>query len=136
MTPFNNFYSKLDQLKKSQAPSILALSNADKEQLINNFTSLLSPILGKNAAADLCNVLLQRLELSSLEALDTFGNTAAFFLEILDYPSLLESEDWRDIQETLEEVSGDIDIDILTRLMGQLLSFNKIEPIRKSSLHS
>ena len=48
---------------------------------------------------------------------------AAFFLGEYDSPSMpLDQADWQEIRGTLEDVSGEMDLNILTALMGELLS--------------
>jgi hypothetical protein len=48
---------------------------------------------------------------------------ATFFLGADEDPALpLQGEDWQEIRNTLEDVSGEIDLDTLTVLMGKLLS--------------
>jgi hypothetical protein len=38
----------------------------------------------------------------------------------------LADDDWEDIRETLEEVAGEMNMDTLTALMGDLLSRGKV----------
>ncbi|MDR1238612.1 MAG: hypothetical protein LBK27_00700, partial [Treponema sp.] len=56
-----------------------------------------------------------------------FGSLAAFFLGEFDGASMnLEDDEWEDIRETLEEVSGAMNLNTLTLLMGDLLSRGKV----------
>lgn len=112
-----------------------------RDFLVREFTSLISPVLGAPAAADLCRRTLDRLDRpggpANLQAanaaapyLARLGSTAAFLLGEYDDAFPLDEEDWQDIRETLEDVSGEMDLSTLTVLMGELLSRGKLnEPL-------
>ncbi|GHV31858.1 hypothetical protein AGMMS4952_21250 [Spirochaetia bacterium] len=112
MRPIDHFFSKLD--------------SADRKGLEQEFSRLVAPVIGAAAAADLCNRIPDTKKL---------GAMVAFFLGEYDEQSmplertvLLERDDWYTIKETLEDVSGEIDINTLTSLMGELLSRGILDP--------
>ncbi|MDR2808468.1 MAG: hypothetical protein LBB43_05600 [Spirochaetaceae bacterium] len=73
-----------------------------------------APILGDSAAEEL---------FQSIDSPEKYDSIAAFFRgEFSDTAMHLEPEDWSLILETVERVSGEMDIDTLTVLMGDLLS--------------
>jgi hypothetical protein len=88
----------------------------------DDFASLVAPVLGRDAGADLfCRILDRGC------SLDRIGAAASFFLQEQDDLEALNSLDWEDIRETLEDASGVMDINILTTLMGTLLSLGKLK---------
>jgi hypothetical protein len=64
---------------------------------------------------------MERIRGQKPESLRILGALAAFFLGEEDGDALGEA-DYREIQHTLEDVSGEMDLDTLTVLMGKLLS--------------
>jgi hypothetical protein len=89
--------------------------------LEQDFVGLIAPVLGASVAADLCN---RTLESAAVPAgLQKLGGMAAFFLGEYDEETMpLDDDDWQEIREILEDVSGEMDINTLTSLMGELLS--------------
>jgi hypothetical protein len=101
------------------------------ESLAREFSRLLSPVIGAAPAEALFARSFDRLGGRAPKAggLRRLGYMAAFFLGEYDDPSMpLMAEDWREIRETLEEASGDIPLNLLTTLMGELLSRGKLDP--------
>jgi hypothetical protein len=104
MRPLDQFFSKLASLE----------SSPDRSRLEQDFSRLIAPVLGAAAAADIGNRTLDPWKL---------GFMAAFFLGEYDEKTMpLDHDDWHTIRETLEDVSGEMDINTLTALMGDLLS--------------
>ncbi|MFP3042880.1 hypothetical protein LQZ19_13765 [Treponema primitia] len=121
MRPVDHFFSKLASLEDSLRGPSAVLESRDRSRLEQDFSQLIGPALGKTAAADLCNRTIDRVALPL--ALQKLGDMAAFFLGEYDGETMhLDREDWQEIQETLEDASGEMDINILTSLMGELLS--------------
>jgi hypothetical protein len=87
------------------------------------FSALASPVIGQEAAEDL---FCRSQERHGAEVPQKLGAIAAFLLGEYDDPMGLEKDDWEDLRETLEEVSGEINLDTLTTLMGELLSRGKL----------
>jgi hypothetical protein len=100
---------------------------AQGDALVRELSPLLAPRLGAAAAEDLCRRTLDRLHREGAENPRRLGYMAAFFLEEYDEASMALTEtDWQEIRETLEDLSGDMPLDLLTALMGDLLSRGKL----------
>jgi hypothetical protein len=81
-----------------------------------SFIQLTGPILGESLAKELFHQIVPGTD-------EQYQGIAAFFRGEYDDTSMhLENNDWIIIRETVEHVSGDMDIDMLTALMGELLS--------------
>ena len=125
MRPLDHFFSKLASLD-FHSPAA-TLDPRDRSRLEQDFSRLTAPVLGASAAAELWNRTLDRiagLDPAALRAaLGKLGGMAAFFLGEYDGETMpLERDDWQEIRETLENVSGEMDINTMTSLMGELLS--------------
>jgi hypothetical protein len=84
---------------------------------------LTAPVIGKDAANDLCVYCFEKLEGQNAENLQKLGFIAAFLLGEYDDASMnLDTDDWNEIKETLNDISGDINLDTLTELLGGLLN--------------
>jgi hypothetical protein len=129
MRPIDFFFSRLGRLEA--APSF---DGKQLARLSGDFAALVSPLIGERTAGELFNRALKRAECPGgtekpgrKPSLQNLGAIAAFFTgEFDDATMILGDEDWEDIRETLEEISGEIDINVLTTLMGELLSRGKI----------
>jgi hypothetical protein len=123
MRPAEHFFSKLVLVEGSLRSGLISLSGQDREHLAQGFSRLTAPVLGAAAAEDLAYRSLERLEGRPSGALRRLGAMAAFFLGEYDDASMsLEDEDWEEIRGTLEDLAGDMDLQTLTALMGELLS--------------
>jgi ubiquinone biosynthesis protein UbiJ len=119
----NHLYSKIASLESSLGSVPLDLNFDGREHLGRDFSRLLAPVIGPAAADDLFCRTLERIRGQKPESLKTLGALAAFFLGEDEDPLVpLRDEDWREIQDTLEDVSGEMNLDTLTVLMGKLLS--------------
>ncbi|GHV45905.1 hypothetical protein AGMMS49546_32910 [Spirochaetia bacterium] len=124
MRPVDHFLSQLDKLERSGQ----ALDAAGGDRLVREFVSLCAAVIGAAAAEDLCRSILERLRGSAKPALQRLGFAAAFLLGEFDDSMNLDQGDWEDIRETLEDVSGEMNLDTLTALMGELLSRGVLKP--------
>jgi hypothetical protein len=125
MRPIDHFFPRLIRLESSLRPGA-ALDPAAAERLSRDFTALTGPVIGAAAAAELFGRARERLEKRGA-SLAGFGALAAFFLGEFDDASMsLADDDWEDIRETLEAVSGTIHLDSLTALLGDLLARGKM----------
>jgi hypothetical protein len=80
------------------------------------------------AAEDAYCRITERFHKRGPETLFKLGYTAAFFLGEYDKTTMpLDIDDWREIRETIEDASEAIDINILTRLMDNLLSLGLLQ---------
>jgi hypothetical protein len=118
MRPVDHFLSQLDKLERAV--------QIDEDRLVQDFVSLCAPVTGVPAAEDLCCSLLDRLRNSAPPPLRKLGFAAAFLLGEFDDTMSLDQEDWEDIRETLEEIAGEMNLETLTTLMGELLSRGKL----------
>ncbi|MDR3338386.1 MAG: hypothetical protein LBT16_14415 [Treponema sp.] len=107
---------------------------ADPAWTAAEFSRLVSPVIGQSAAGDL-NRLYSTREAEKKDKshpLLKLGYIAAFFLGEYDDTSMpLDKEDWEEIRNTLEDVSGEIELNTLTELMGELVArglLNNQEP--------
>jgi hypothetical protein len=129
MRPIDRFFSQLSRLEAGPGP--------DRKQLARvsgDFAALVAPLTGKRTAGELFDRALGRAERSGgpgkpgeRPSFQNLGAIAAFFTgEFDDETMSLGDEDWEDLRETLEEISGEMDIEVLTALMGELLNRGKI----------
>jgi hypothetical protein len=84
------------------------------------FSSRVAPVIGRGAAENLFYRTLERC--GPGPAPQKLGAMEAFFAEKFEDTQSLDEEDLEDIRQTLEEVSGEIDLNTLTVLMGELLA--------------
>jgi hypothetical protein len=131
MRPVEHFLSLLDRLEQDRDTADSTARKRENEaaenRLVQEFVSLAAPVIGAVAAEDLCAAALERLKTGRPRGYRKLGFIAAFLLEDFDDDSMeLDEEDWEDIRETLEDASGEMDIETLTNLMGGLLSRGKL----------
>jgi hypothetical protein len=128
MRPIDHFFPRIDALEISlSSPEI---DPRVEQRLSGEFCRLTAPVIGASAASNLCYRILERIRRTAVPTpgsrpavLEKLGSIAAFFLgEYNDFTMPLDKTDWEDIQETLKDVSEEIDINTLTKLMGELLS--------------
>jgi hypothetical protein len=137
MRPVEHFLSLLDRLEQTgdsggaSANGFSVAGNRESEgtedRLVREFVRLAAPVIGAAAAEDLCAAALDRLKAKGSREYRKIGFIAAFLLEDFDDDSMeLDDEDWEDIRETLEDVSGGMSLETLTNLMDELLSRGKL----------
>ncbi|GHV04383.1 hypothetical protein FACS189485_09680 [Spirochaetia bacterium] len=122
MRPVDHFLSQLDKLERGSAAALAA----GEDRLVRDFVGLCAPVTGASAAEYLCRSILDRLRSVTPPPLQKIGFTAAFLLGEFDDSMKLDQDDWEDIRETLEDISGEMNLDTLTALMGELLSRGKL----------
>jgi hypothetical protein len=121
MRPVEHFLSLLDRLEQERE------REGTEDSLVREFVSLTAPVIGAIAAEDLCVAALDRSKAKRSRGYRKTGFIAAFLLEDFDDDSMeLDEEDWEDIRKTLEDVSGEMGIETLTNLMGELLSRGRL----------
>ncbi|MDR2303862.1 MAG: hypothetical protein LBE10_04675 [Treponema sp.] len=124
MRPADHFLSLLSRYSPEEGGFSLTSSQCD--YLKREFSSLVSPVLGRRYAEEFFERSGERIEQDGGSPL-RLGAAAAFFLQEFDDRHMeLKEEDWEDIRETLNEASGEIDLEILTKLMAALLERGKI----------
>jgi hypothetical protein len=123
MRPIDHFYSRLE---KTEGRASKKLDKESAAFLERDFSALLAPALGASAAGELFARARERVEKGG-GSLTRLGAIAAFFLGEFDDGSMsLTDDDWEDIRETLDELSCEMDLPVLTSLMGELLSRGKL----------
>jgi hypothetical protein len=129
MRPIDHFIARVDRLAASldgggaAGPDEGAVNLAARE-----FAALIAPVTGVSPAEGLALRMRDRAEKDAAPSLRKMGYVAAFFLGEYDDASMpLEAEDWREIRETIEDASEEIDIAVLTSLMDGLLSRGLLE---------
>jgi hypothetical protein len=121
MRPIDRFFCHLDKLAFSLKPGE-NLNRQIPSSLCSEFSSLLSPVIGREGAED----LFYRTTGRGDRLLQKLGAMAAFLLgEFADTQSL-DEEDFENIRQILEEVSGEINLNTLTALMGELLARGRL----------
>jgi hypothetical protein len=114
MRPLDRFFLLADR-EKDCSP---------EGRLGREFVTLTAPLLGEACAEALCFRTASRLGDKAGLAL---GNMAAFLLGEFDDRTMdLDDAGWDEIRETLEDAASRIDLNILTGLMGELLSRGKL----------
>lgn len=126
MKPIDHFFSQIDAVVRSFRGNLLAFGDNEgqqvQERLRNAFSSLTAPVIGESAARDLCLYCFDTLEDQNPENLQKLGYIAAFLLDEYDNTTMkLGTADWHEIKETLNDVSGEINLNTLTKLLGALL---------------
>ncbi|MDR0450474.1 MAG: hypothetical protein LBH26_04335 [Treponema sp.] len=125
MRPVERFLSLLERLEQARDSGS---ASASGDRLAREFVNLCAPILGAAAAKDLCAAAFERLKAKRPPACRKLGFIAAFLLDDFDDESMeLDDEDWKDIREALEDASAGMNLDVLTTLMGGLLSRGKLD---------
>jgi hypothetical protein len=123
MRPVEHFLSQLDKMERGSPPAAEAAA-------VRNFTELTAPVIGKDGARDLCAALLEVLREKpgpgGRPAYLKLGYAAAFLLGEFDDSMTLDAEEWEEIRAALEEAAGEMDLNTLTALMGELLSQGKL----------
>jgi hypothetical protein len=107
-----------------------ALRAGAEEEAARGFTDLAAAVIGRDGARELCGALLGVLRekagpggrLSYL----TLGYAAAFLLGEFDDSMELDAEAWEEIRGALEDAAGEMDLHVLTALMGELLSGGRL----------
>ncbi len=127
MRPIDHLFSQIDSVIRSFRGNVLDFSDKEgqqsKDRLMNVFSGLTAPIIGKTAASDMCFYCFDRLEGRHPEGLQKLGFIAAFLIGEYDDKTMeLDAGDWSEIKETLEDISGEINMDTLTELLGELLN--------------
>ncbi|MDR1635814.1 MAG: hypothetical protein LBR93_00600 [Treponema sp.] len=122
MRPVEHFLSQLDKMERVSPP-------AAEETALRGFMELSAPVIGKGGARDLGAALLGiRREKPGSGQLSYLGlgYAAAFLLGEFDDSMMLDTEEWEEIRGALEEAAGEMDLNTLTTLMGELLSRGKL----------
>jgi hypothetical protein len=124
MRPVEHFLSQLDQFERrhGNGPG----EAGAEEPVVRGFIGLTAPVIGKEAASDLCGVFLNRPRGKDGSRYRNLGCAAAFLLGEFDDSMELEADEWEAVRDALEDASGEMDLTTLGSLMGDLLSRGKL----------
>lgn len=101
----------------------LPLQQADQTYLSQNFNSLCSHIIGTEASNSLFEYWLENCAYKNKATFLKLGYFAAFLAEEYDAESMpLDAEDFIELRDTLNEAAEEMDMDVLTNLMSELVS--------------
>jgi hypothetical protein len=135
MRPVEHFLSLIERLEQGRDTGGVSggggagkrENEGTEDRLVREFVNLAGPVIGAAAAEDLSAAALDRIKAKGSRGYRKIGFIAAFLLGDFDDDSMeLDDDDWEDIRETLEDVSGEMDIETLTGLMGELLSRGRL----------
>jgi hypothetical protein len=101
-----------------------------EETLARGFRELAAPVIGGDGARDLYGALLgilrEKAGTGGRPAYLKLGYALAFLLGEFDDSMELDAEEWEEIRGALEDAAGDMDLNVLTALMGELLFRGKL----------
>jgi hypothetical protein len=120
MRPVEHFLSQLDRMDRG-IPA--------EEEAVRGFTDLAAAVIGRDGARDLCGALLALQREKAGPGGFSYiklGYAAAFLLGEFDDSMELDGEEWEEIRGALEEAAGDMDLNTLSALMGELLERGKL----------
>jgi hypothetical protein len=124
MRPLEHFLSLLDKMERGSPRD-----RAD-ETVARGFTDLTAAVIGREEAQDLCGALLElsREKPGSEERLSYLhvGYAAAFLLGEFDDSMELDAGEWEEVRGALEDAAGEMNINTLGALMGELLERGKL----------
>jgi hypothetical protein len=126
MRPVDHFLSQLDRFERGAGGPPAAV----EEQALRGFVDLAAPVIGRDGARDLGNALWGGLQerpgAGDRPCYSKLGFAAAFLLGEFDDSMKLEAGEWEEIRFALEEAAGEMDLNTLTALMGELLERGKL----------
>jgi hypothetical protein len=120
--PVEHFLSRIDKFERRRGA--VPEDPAAAEQLIRDFIGLIAPAIGKDAAGSLAGALMNQP--AGEGRFLRLGYAAAFLLGEFDSTMELDAGAWEEIRAALEDASGEMDLTVLTALMGELLSRGKL----------
>jgi hypothetical protein len=122
--PVEHFLSQLDKFerRRGNGPEEAGV----EDSICRSFIGLTAPVIGKDAAGDLCGAFLNRSRGKGGPFYLTLGYAAAFLLGEFDDSMELDAGAWEAIRNALEDASGEMDLKTLGSLMGDLLSRGKL----------
>ncbi|GHV89369.1 hypothetical protein AGMMS50267_17290 [Spirochaetia bacterium] len=124
MQPIDHYFSILAGTERSLVtidPQNVRLQS--NSQAAREFSRLLAPIIGAEAAETLYSRTVTALAGQTPGTLAKLGYIAAFFLGVYEENTMtLDEQDWQEIRDTIEDASETMNLDTLTGLMDALLS--------------
>jgi len=120
MQAAEHFLSELAALQRSYN---LSLDEQTLDRLFRSFSRLVAPVVGLPVAEDLFAGWQRRFGSQAGSNLAVLGYIAAYVLDEYDPAGMpLDAETWSDILDAVHLGADTMDLDTLTRLMGDLLA--------------
>ncbi len=94
-----------------------------EDHLYRSFARLVDPVVGREVAEDLFALWSDRLGAGPIPDFAALGYIAAFILDEYEAVSMpLDADTWAGIREAVSLGAQTMDLDTLTRLMGDLMA--------------
>jgi hypothetical protein len=124
MKPSDHFYSELD----ASARRNRGLFTAAVESAALSFSRLVSPTVGGDVADELFGWWRERYGLSDQPRWEKLGHIASFVLGDYDDTTMdLDRDDWEAIRDVLSDAADELDLDVLGKLMADLVSHGALD---------
>jgi hypothetical protein len=118
MRASDHFYTELDLAARRNRGSTVSAA----EEASYAFRRLVGPTVGEDTAEELFNWWLERHG-GETPRWDKLGHIGAFILGDYDAATMdLDQEDWEAIRDILSAAADELDLDVLSRLMSDLVS--------------
>lgn len=113
MRPSDHFFTELDRIAK----------RADLSEAERAFVRMTAPVVGEDAAAELFRGWVDRYGSGQPPSYAHLGYIAAFIVgEYDDATMKLGDDDWEAIRDVVSAEAESMNLEELTRLMGELVS--------------
>jgi len=120
MRPADHFLSELEALGRNSASGSVVPA---EDHLLRSFSRLVDPVVGREVAEDLFVLWNERFGSGPTPHWAALGYIAAFVLGDYQADSMpLDADTWAGIREAVNLGAGTMDLDTLTRLMGDLMA--------------
>jgi hypothetical protein len=119
MRASEHFYSELDAAaRRNRGSPTAAVEGASLA-----FSRLVAPIAGEDVANELFNWWLERYGTGEAPHWEKLAHISAFVLGDYDAATMdLDATDWEAIRDVLSGAADELDLDVLSRLMMDLVS--------------
>jgi len=120
MRTSDHFYSELNALERRNRG---AAESKIAEDAARSFSALVAPLVGADLADEAFSYWLERYGRADPPLYSKLGHIAAFFLDDYDDQTMdLGKEDWKALKDIVANAAEDLDIDVLSQLMTDLVS--------------
>jgi hypothetical protein len=124
MRESDHFYSELVQVARRNRGSLAAAI----EEASLAFSQLVSSIVGADIADELFGWWQERYAGGAAPQWEKLGHIAAFTLGDYDETTMdLDKDDWVAIRDILSGAADELDLDVLSRLMADLVSHGALD---------
>jgi hypothetical protein len=120
----DHFYSELESsARRNRGAPSAAIEYASK-----SFERLIAPTVGAAVAKELFRWWLERHGASDAPRWEKLAHVASFVLGDYDDAAMdLDREDWEAIRDVLSEAADELDLAVLSELMGALVSHGVLD---------